>query len=201
MPNNEAEGVPCSFAEIGAMESDLNVCVLSNELNILVKAPYDATNYALYSFIYWILFVSNLLVLVNDIFEDNSDKSYQCNQEGSHCNRSDVIPHGPSESHVYTDLTSSIGHFLSLSRVVPHASERSNHKLLNANDEGDNPEESEEIKPEHVLSFFFPFNRGDERVWSKHWGSDTIKVDGTSGPNNENWDDNKVGNNRKGNDS
>jgi hypothetical protein len=111
-----------------------------------------------------------------------------------------MIPHSPSESHVNTDFTSGIRHLLSLAGVVPHASERSNHELLHANDEGDDPKQSEKVEPEHVLGLRLPLDGRDERVFNKHRGSNAVKVNGTPCPNDENWDNNKISNDWKSND-
>ena len=109
-----------------------------------------------------------------------------------------MVPDGPLESSADADFTSSIGHLLTLSRVVPHASEASNHKLLNTNNECDDPEKAEKIEPEHVFCLVFPLDVSDERVLLKSWLSNTVQVCGAGGPDNENWEANNVSNDWKG---
>lgn len=111
-----------------------------------------------------------------------------------------MVPHGPSESHEDANFTSGVRHFLSLAGVVPHASEASNHELLNANDECDDPEKSEEVEPEHVLGLLLPLDGGDEGVCNVHWSTNAVKVNGTAGPNDENWDYDQVCDDWKGDD-
>ena len=79
------------------MEGDLNVSIFGNELNALVKAPKDASGNTLESFVNWVLFVSNLLILINDILEDDSDQLNKSDQERSESYRSAMVPGGPSE--------------------------------------------------------------------------------------------------------
>jgi hypothetical protein len=45
--DDQAEGVPCSFAEVGAVKSDLDISVLGDEFHILIEAPENASNNAL----------------------------------------------------------------------------------------------------------------------------------------------------------
>jgi len=59
----------------------LNESIFGDELNILVKAPKDVPNVAFHYLVNWVLFISNLFVFVNNILEDNSDESNQCNDK------------------------------------------------------------------------------------------------------------------------
>ena len=104
------------------MKGNLNVSVLCNELYVLIQAPQDASNHTLESFVNSILFVANLLILVNNILKDQSDESNECYEEGTHSNRATMVPDSPLERSADTDLTSGIRHLLALSREVPHAS-------------------------------------------------------------------------------
>lgn len=112
-----------------------------------------------------------------------------------------MVPDGPFESSADADFASSIRHLLTLSRVVPHASERSNHELLDANNECHDPKKAENVEPEHVLCLVFPLNVSDERVLLEGWLSNTVQVGGASGPDNKNWEADNVSDDWKGNNS
>ena len=81
MSYHKAEGVPGGFAEHRVVESDLNVGILSNELNALVKAPKDASSDTFESFVNWVFFVSNLFILIDNILENDSDHLNYSDQE------------------------------------------------------------------------------------------------------------------------
>jgi hypothetical protein len=109
-----------------------------------------------------------------------------------------MVPDGPFESSADTDFASSIRHLFTLSRIVPHASEASNHKLLNANNECDDPEKAENIEPEHVFSLLFPLDGSDKRILLERWLSNTVQVGGAGGPDNKYWEANDISNYWKG---
>lgn len=109
-----------------------------------------------------------------------------------------MVPDGPLESSADANFTSSIRHFFTLSRVVPHASEASNHELLDANDECNAPAKAENVEPEHVFGLIFPLDVSDEGVLLECRLSDTVQIGGASGPDNENWEADNVSNDWKG---
>jgi hypothetical protein len=81
MSYHKAEGVPGGFAEHRVVKSDLNIGILGNELNALVKAPKDASSDTFESFVNWVLFVSNLFILIDYVLENNSDHLNYCDKE------------------------------------------------------------------------------------------------------------------------
>lgn len=68
------------------MKCNLNIGVLGDELNIFIQAPQDASNDTLEGFVNGVLFVANLLVLVNNVLKDKSNESNKCDKERSHGN-------------------------------------------------------------------------------------------------------------------
>jgi len=63
------------------VKCNLNISVLGNELNVLIQAPQDASSNTLECFVNGVLFVANLLVLVNNVLKDNSNESNKCDKE------------------------------------------------------------------------------------------------------------------------
>ena len=63
------------------MKCNLNIGVLGNELNVLIQAPQNASYNTLESFVNGVLFVANLLVLVNNVLKDDSNESNKCDKE------------------------------------------------------------------------------------------------------------------------
>lgn len=86
MSDDQAERVPCGCAEVGAVQCNLDISVLGDELNVLVEAPEDASNHNLQHFVNGVLFVADFLVLVNDVLKNNSNESNESNQKRSHRN-------------------------------------------------------------------------------------------------------------------
>lgn len=86
------------------MKGNLNISIFGNELNTLIKAPKNASGNTFESFVNWILFVSDLLILINDILENDSDQLNKSDQERSESYRSAMVPGGPSEGFANTNI-------------------------------------------------------------------------------------------------
>jgi hypothetical protein len=63
------------------LEGNLDIGVLGDEFDVFVKHPENASGHTFETFINWIFFVSDLLILVNDVFKNNSDECDQSNKE------------------------------------------------------------------------------------------------------------------------
>lgn len=64
----------------------MDECILSNPLDIAVKAPQVSSNYALKALVNGVFFVSNLFIFVNNVLEHGSNHGNQSNDERSECN-------------------------------------------------------------------------------------------------------------------
>jgi len=59
----------------------LDECILGDEFNVFIKAPEDISDVAFQALVESIFFISNLFVLVNNVFKDDSDECDQSNDE------------------------------------------------------------------------------------------------------------------------
>ena len=84
------------------MKGDLDISIFGNELDIFVKHPQDTSGNTLEGFVNWIFFITDLFVLVNYVFKNDSDEGNNCDQERSHRNRSTMVPHSPFDSFANT---------------------------------------------------------------------------------------------------
>lgn len=155
--DNEEEGSHGRWAESLVVKSNLNKSILSNEFDILIQAPENASHGAGDYFVKGAIFASHGFVLVSQVLKNNSDHSDNSNTESSECNGSTMIPSTPVNSCDQADATGSV----SSSVEVPHAGHGSNDELLEANEESDDPEESKEEVPGNVKGLFIIGNRGD----------------------------------------
>ena len=112
-----------------------------------------------------------------------------------------MIPHAPADGFHDADFAGSIGHLGTLAREVPHAGAGSDDELLHADEEGDDPEESEEEGPHDAFSLLCPFNVSNHRVWSEFCFSHAPDVNSSVDPNEENDHRKEVSNNWKDHDS
>jgi len=83
---DEPEGVPSTGAEILAVESNLDVSVLCDKLNVLIKAPENTSHAARDGLVDCIILVSHGFIFLVEIFEYNSDESNQGDNEGTESN-------------------------------------------------------------------------------------------------------------------
>lgn len=105
-------------------------------------------------------------------------------------------PHGPFERSPDTCGIRTIRHCFTLTSEVPLASGCRNHELLNADEEGNEPAESEDEEPHHLSHFvfavsfgvaLFPFHIGHERVHFEFGCTNTEKVNCCDQPVSNEW--------------
>jgi len=157
MSDNQVEWLPGWSAERGVVDSSLDKGILWNEFDVLVKQVEYSSDAAGNGFENWVFFGSSLLILCNNVFENNSDHCNDSNTEWSKCNSSTVIPQSPSNGFAKTYWSWSIRIF-TLSAEVPLANHAGNDHLLLANKEREDPEKTKQEVPEHISSFFFPYD-------------------------------------------
>jgi hypothetical protein len=83
---DEPEGVPSTGAEILAVESNLDVGILSDKLNVLIKAPENTSHAARDDFVYNVILVSHGFIFLVEVFKYYSDESDQGDNEGTESN-------------------------------------------------------------------------------------------------------------------
>lgn len=86
MSKDEPEGVPSTGAETFAVESNLDVGILCDKLNVLIKAPENTSHAARDGLVYHVILVSHGFIFLVEIFEYNSDESNQGDNEGPESN-------------------------------------------------------------------------------------------------------------------
>jgi len=73
----------------------LDVRILSDEFNTLIKTVKYSSNTAGYSFINRVFFVSKCFILLDNVFKNDSNHCDNCDAEGSKGYSSAMIPHSP----------------------------------------------------------------------------------------------------------
>lgn len=148
--DDEEEGGHGRWAESLVVKCDLNKSVLSNKFDILIETPENASHGAGDDFVKGTIFASHGFVFVSQVLKNNSNHGDNCDAESSERNGPTVIPGTPVDSCDQTDASGSV----SSSVEVPHAGHGSNDELLEANEESNHPEESEEEVPGDVKGLF-----------------------------------------------
>jgi hypothetical protein len=83
---DEPEGVPSTGAEILAVESNLDVGVLRDKFDVLIKAPENTSHAARDGLINHVILVSHGFIFLVEVFENYSDESNQSDNEGAESN-------------------------------------------------------------------------------------------------------------------
>ena len=153
--NDQGEGVQSSRAEVGVGKGDLDVCVLRDVLDALLKDVEAVSSQADQSFDA-LVFSCSLGHGLSVPFEKETDGLDDSNTESSEGNWSHVVPETPSEGSSDGSLSLSI----SGDSEVPDASRASNDKLAHTVHECRHPEETEDLVVESVSCLLTPFDVG-----------------------------------------
>jgi hypothetical protein len=82
---NKQESVPSAATEILARKGNLDVCVLSDELDASLKACEEVRGVAEHEFYDWVILVC-CLNLLSVVLKDDPDELYHCNNERAESN-------------------------------------------------------------------------------------------------------------------
>lgn len=74
MSDHQAERIPSSCAEVTVVKCNLNVGIFGDEFDVFIKHPENASNNAFDSFVDWVFFVTDLFILIDDVFKNNSNE-------------------------------------------------------------------------------------------------------------------------------
>mmetsp|Transcript_29339 Transcript_29339/g.44210 ORF Transcript_29339/g.44210 Transcript_29339/m.44210 type:complete len:279 (-) Transcript_29339:438-1274(-) len=104
-----------------------------------------------------------------------------------------MVEERPFQGEGNADSSTRLSGITALSGEVPHAGNGGGHELLDGDDEGNDPEETEEEEPEEVGGLIFPLDSSDERRVFILNGTDAVQVDSTGSPPSGDGDAENVG--------
>ena len=174
---DEGEGIQGRLAEKDIGEGDLDVGILSDELNALLEEPKAVARVAKHAFDAGVL-VSGLDLPAVVLKEEANELTYG-DQGGAERNRAHMVPEAPP----YASADGSLATSVTVHFEVPNASRCSNDELAAAHDEGVDPEEHKELVDDDVPSVFVPLHLSDEFVsGARHGLTNGENEDGADEP-------------------
>jgi len=175
--NNEIEGGPSSSAKADTVQSNLNICIIIDELYILFKTPEIASSHP-FDCLPERVVSSNCISFLGKVFENGFDHFNNCNQEWSECKRSQMVSEWPNRCFQYTCIRS----LVTFVWLVPLAANASNNESLDSKDECYNPEKSEEHNPKHFFDSFLPLDVGYKTIFFEFGFTTTVYKYNTYNP-------------------